>query len=84
MVNWKAVIEGEFIVIRVSISALEPELRALEDFDGLRVTDTIGFARDVVRSLNEEAADGSLPIRELIDKAIVDAIDQESDHVDEG
>ncbi len=81
-----AVIEGDFIVIRVAISALEGAMRENtidEDFDGYRVTDATGFARDVVRSLNEESADGLMPIRELIDRAIVDAVDQGSEHVED-
>ena len=48
-----------------------------------RVTDHAAFAKEVVRELNHEAEDGSTPLTRLLNKCVVEAIEQGAEGVEE-
>lgn len=50
-------------------------------FDGLKITNPRGFARDVVAELEREQEDGTTPVHAMIDAAAEAAAEQGSVHV---
>lgn len=55
---------------------------AENDKQRFKVTDIAGFAKDVANALNDEGEDGSTPVTRLLDAAILQAIEQGSEHVE--
>jgi len=53
------------------------------DTQTIKVTNIAGFAKDVANALNDEDEDGSTPVTRLLDAAILHAIEQGSEHVEE-
>ncbi len=47
-----------------------------------RITNTIGFARDVVKELEEEQEDGTTLVHEMLDTAIEGAVEKGSEHIE--
>jgi hypothetical protein len=83
--HWaEAHIDDGVIVIRVPVSVLPDALRwdPRVDHSGVTVTDADGFARDVVREMNREEEDGSTAVHLLFDRAMAEAIEQGSAHVE--
>jgi hypothetical protein len=82
-------IEGDEIVVRVKIDALTHALRysqyganyEAEHGEPMTVTDSLGFAKDVVGALEQEEEDGSTPVHQMLDDAMEWAIEQGSEHV---
>lgn len=50
---------------------------------GLKVTDSKIFAEDVLRALQYEKEDGTTPVHELLDAALISAVDDGSEGVEE-
>ena len=74
----EAVIEGDWIVIRVWIAALPDALAQAPSPLSLdyRITDAQEFSKDLVIALNDENPDnGTTPIHRLLDDAMESAID---------
>lgn len=88
MRSGEAVLDGEWIVIRVAVAALPTALSAMPGFDwdgeGIRVCDAQQFARDVVNELNREEEDGTTPIHEAFDKAMLGAVENGSEGLTDG
>lgn len=81
----EAYIDGDEIVIRVPVSVLPHALKQNprdDSYYSVTIADVAGFARDVARELNSEAEDGTTPIHSLFDRAMADAIDNGSGHVE--
>jgi hypothetical protein len=87
MQSGEAVIEGDSIVIRVAIDALPMIVEGAWAAGGmdlrLKVTDAKTFAKDLVRTLNDEEEDGTTPIHKMFDAAIWEASEQGADGIDE-
>lgn len=81
--TWKdaeATIEGNTIVIRLTVKHIPFAMSYHPDdtFRGIKVTDLDGFAREVVRALNDEDERGTTPIHHLFDEACDAAIEDGS------
>jgi hypothetical protein len=83
-------LRGGGLVIQVSRKVLtfatnnHPDFWDAEnDKQTIKVTDIAGFVRDVAAALNDEGEDGSTPITRMLDAAILHAIEQGSEHVEE-
>jgi hypothetical protein len=76
----RAVIEDGSIVVRVAIGALDAILEGAWRCgifqDRWRATDPAKLAEGVVRELNAESENGTTRIHKLFDAAILEAIDQ--------
>lgn len=83
----KAVIEGEYIVVRVAIPALSTVLEgawAAGYFQSRwKVTDAAKLADGIVNELNAESEDGTTRIHAMFDAAILEAIDQGVEGIEE-
>jgi hypothetical protein len=90
MIPLRCLIKKNSLVIEVGLDVLKfatenhPELYE----DGLDkgryvVTDVAVFAKEVVRELQKEEEDGTTPIHSLLDKAILDAISNGAQGVEE-
>lgn len=81
-----AIIEDGAIVIRVPLD----NLQAIMDGgyvcnaypERYKVTDTEGFAKEVVRELNDEDEEGTTPVHKLFDAAINEALNQGAQHAE--
>lgn len=81
MTPLRCLIKKKSLVIEVSFDVLKfatenhPELYEDElDKGRYVVTDVTIFAKEVVRELHKEEEDGTTPVHSLLDKAILDAI----------
>lgn len=85
-VRWtEAYIESDEVVIRVPISVLPEALKQNprdDSYYSCKVTDVAGFAKEVVRELNDESEDGTTSIHLMFDAAMAAAIDNGSQCVD--
>ena len=83
----EAVIEDGALVIRVSLEALPMVLEgawAMAKFDTrYKITDASEFAKELVYALNREDEQGTTPVHELFDKAILYVIEQGGFGIDE-
>ena len=81
----EAVIEGDHIVIRVRIDCLKTALPVAEERSGYlthaMVVNDVGFAADVVAELNREDEEGTTPIHDLLDNAMIAVTENGSEHV---
>lgn len=85
--NAQAIIEGDAVVIRVTLSSIPAII------DGgwgcgaisprMKITDVQAFAKDWVSELNREAEDGSTPIHKMFDATINEAIEQGAEGIEE-
>lgn len=53
------------------------------DRQTFKVTNIAEFAKEVASALNDEGEDGSTPVTRMLDAAILHAIEQGSEHVEE-
>lgn len=83
----QAVIEKGSLVIRVSLEALPMALEgawAMGKFDTrYKITDASEFAKELMHALNREDEQGTTPVHELFDAAIVYIIEQGGFGIDE-
>lgn len=83
----QAIIEGDALVIRVSLAALPMVLEgawAMGKFDTrYKITDASEFAKELMHTLNREDEQGTTAIHKLFDQAILDAIEQGAFGIDE-
>lgn len=86
----EAVIEGANIVIRVPISAIpiafaaHPQAPENDQGDPLyAVTDAATFAKGIVRYLNEESEDGTTRIHIMLDSAMMEALEQGEEGIEQ-
>lgn len=83
----EAIIENGSLVIRVSLEALPMVLEgawAMNKFDTrLKITDAGEFSKELVYALNREDEQGTTPIHELFDKAILYVIESGGFGIDE-
>lgn len=88
----RAIIDGDCISIRVPIRALPvafeciPPHHRLRDAEGnslFRVGDIAEFAKSVARRLNAESEDGTTEIHLMLDRAMVEAVEQGDEGVEE-
>jgi hypothetical protein len=81
----EAVLEGDHIVIRVRIDCLKTALPVAEERAGYvshsTIVSDVGFAADVIAELNKEDEDGTTPIHDLFDNAMLGAVENGSEHV---
>lgn len=81
-----AIIEGGEIVIRVPIANLQTIMDggyACNAYsERYKVTDPEGFAKEIVRELNNEDEEGTTPIHKLFDAAINEALNQGAQHAE--
>ena len=81
-----AIIEGDEILIRIPFKNLPTLLKAAEDFEEVphaKIVDARVYATDVVQALNEEEPnDGTSLIDAMLDKALLEAIEQGSEGVE--
>lgn len=82
-----AVIEKDAIVIRLPLKNLDVALRVGCSMSGIdppyRVTDSVVFAKEVVRELNSEDEEGTTAIHRMFDAAFIEAIEQGAEGVEE-
>lgn len=85
--NGEAVIEKDSLVIRVSLKALPMVLEgawAMGKFDTrYKITDANEFAKELMYALNREDEQGTTPVHELFDAAILHVIEQGGFGIDE-
>lgn len=83
----RAIIEDGSIVIRIAIDALPMIVEGSWASGGMgtryKVTDAAAFAADLVRELNDESEDGTTRIHRMFDKAIINAIEQGAEGIEE-
>lgn len=83
----EAVIEDGYLVIRVSLEALPMVLEgawAMGKFDmRYKITDANEFAKELMYALNREDEQGTTPVHELFDGAILHVIEQGGFGIDE-
>jgi hypothetical protein len=83
----QAVIEGDALVIRVSLANLPMVLEgawAMGKFDTrFKITDASEFAKELMHALNREDEQGTTPVHEMFDKAILYATEQGALGIDE-
>jgi hypothetical protein len=83
----QAIIEKGSLVIRVSLEALPMVLEgawAMGKFDTrYKITDASEFAKELMHALNREDEQGTTPIHELFDGAILHVIEQGGFGIDE-
>lgn len=83
----QAVIEKGSLVIRVSLEALPMVLEgawAMGKFDTrYKITDASEFAKELMHALNREDEQGTTPVHELFDAAILHVIEQGGFGIDE-
>jgi hypothetical protein len=83
----RAVIEDEHLIIRVAIGALptivEGAWAAGEMHMRYKVTDVASFAKDLVHELNWESENGTTRVHKMFDAAILEAINQGAQGIDE-
>jgi hypothetical protein len=83
----QATIEDGTIVIRVPIDALQHVVDGATALNGLDtrwlVTDPSAFAKEIVRSINDEDEQGTTRFHKMFDKAMAHAIEQGAEGVDE-
>jgi len=87
MRSWKdaeATIEDDVIVIRLTVRHILSAMAQHPDdmFRGVTVSDVRGFAKDVVRAINEEDERGTSMLHHMFDDAIDAAIEDGSMHVE--
>lgn len=86
-VGGRAVISKGEIVIRVPIDALQAIADGAYALHGLscrmKVTDNKTFAREIVRSINDEDEQGTTRFHKMFDSAMEHAIDQGADGVED-
>lgn len=83
----QAVVEGDAIVIRISIA----NLQAIMDggfacaayYKRYKVTNGPGFAKEIADALNDEDEEGSTPVHKLFDVAINSALNSGAQHAEE-
>ncbi len=83
------VIQGQ-LIISIPVSALQWAVQ-ISDYgtyheysEGhhLKILNSFEFAKDVVRELNMEAEDGSTLVTRMLDKAMIKAIENGSEHIE--
>jgi hypothetical protein len=78
---------GETLLIKVKVSVLQDAMRMNPSDDSYahyRVTDATAFAVDVANWLNAEDEQGTTLVHQMLDQGIAAAIDNGSEHVEEG
>lgn len=83
----QAVIEGDTVVIRISLVSLPTAVEGAWASYGLptrmKVTDVKAFAKELVIALNREEEDGTTRIHTMFDGAINEAIEQGAEGIEE-
>lgn len=83
----QAVIKDGCIVIRVRIANLQAIMDGGYACNAYttrwKVTDTVGFAKEISSELNDEDEEGTTMIHRMFDRAILQAIERGAQHVDE-
>lgn len=82
----QAGIEDGLIVVRIKIDSLQTITDVACDFanyERCRISDVNRFAEDVVRELNCEDEVGTTPLHRCFDAAIMDAIENGSEWIEE-
>ena len=83
----QAIIEGDALVIRVSLANLPMVLEgawAMGKFDTrYKITNVNEFAKELTQALNREDEQGTTPVHELFDGAILYVLEQGGFGIDE-
>jgi hypothetical protein len=78
---------GEVLFIKVKVDVLQNAMRMNprdDSYAHYKVTDAALFAHDVASWLNSEDEDGTTLVHTMLDAGIAAAIDNGSEHVEEG
>lgn len=82
----KATVEGDSIVIRVPIDALQAVLDGSDPMHDLaeryRVSDRAEFAKEICRAINREDERGDTPFHKMFDEAMEYSISQGCDGIE--
>jgi hypothetical protein len=71
-----AKIEGDEIVIRISLDTLPIAAEAVWSDDGYEISDIYTFAKELVWILNREEENGDTIVTDMLDKGINEALEQ--------
>jgi len=84
----KVELKGRRLTISIDVYDLafsfdhHPEnMRETDSTQAWRVTDAVGFARDVVHEMEREGETGNTPITDMLDAVMMEAMNQGSEHL---